>query len=221
MVCEFTRGISILHTPMIRSGMHAGWHNDLQLQQNHALVAGGGLPRYNHEALAEAEQSGLLYPGRVETSTPALVDSRLDDVAIRVVRHGRVSSLEEAAELRGIPASKIVKTMVVRRSKDRYVFVLVPGNRVIDWAKLRDFLGVKRISMADAEDAHRRTGYVRGTITPFGSTTPWPVIADKRLSKGKISIGGGAPGVSITMKAPDLLEALEARVADVTRPGAD
>jgi Cys-tRNA(Pro)/Cys-tRNA(Cys) deacylase len=157
----------------------------------------------------------------VETSTPALVDGRLDDVEIQVVRHGRVSSLAEAAELRGLPASKLVKTMVIRRSKDRYVFVLVPGNRIIDWAKLRDFLGVKRISMADPDDAHNRTGYARGTITPFGSTTPWPVVADKRLIRGKVSIGGGAPGVSITMKGSDLIEILKAKVGDVTKPGDD
>lgn len=155
----------------------------------------------------------------VETSTPALDDARLDAIKFEIVRHGRVASLEEAAALRGLPVSKIIKTMVVRRSKDRYVFVLVPGSRVIDWPKLRDFLGVKRISMADADDAHRRTGYARGTITPFGSTHPWPVVTDKRLAKGKISIGGGAPGVSITTSGADLVKILKAKVADVTATG--
>ena len=37
------------------------------------------------------------------------------------------------------------------------------------------------------------TGYERGTITPFGSATRLPVIADSHLVGRRISLGGGAP----------------------------
>ena len=43
--------------------------------------------------------------------------------------------------------SAIVKTMVVRRSEDDHLFVLVPGDRQISWPKLRALLGVNRISL--------------------------------------------------------------------------
>jgi len=59
------------------------------------------------------------------------------------------------------------------------------------------------------------TGYERGTITPLGSSTAWPVVADELVS-GTISIGGGAHGVGLTVDAQALLEALGATVADVT-----
>ena len=149
------------------------------------------------------------------TDTPALSDSRLDAVEHRVVRHGPVRSLEEAAVARGVSPGQVVKTMVVRRADDDYVFVLVPGDRTISWPKLRKHLGVNRVSMPDASEAHAATGYERGTITPLGSTRPWPVIADSTL-QGEISLGGGAPGVSITAKAESLITALDAEVADVT-----
>lgn len=107
--------------------------------------------------------------------------------------------------------------MVVRRGDDDYVFVLVPGDRVIDWPKLRAQLGARRLSMPDAEEALGVTGYARGTITPFGATHPWPVIADERLVDGDVSIGGGEPGVSIKTSGAALLSLLEAAVADVTK----
>ena len=151
------------------------------------------------------------------TDTPALQDPRLAEFEHEVVRHGRVGSLEEAAELRGVEPSAVIKTIVVRRAEDDYVFVLVPGHRVIDWPKLREVLGERRLSMPDADEAFEVTGYVTGTITPFGSKNPWPVIADERLSDRRVSIGGGAHGVSISADGTDVIRVLEATAADVTK----
>lgn len=134
-----------------------------------------------------------------------------------VTRHGPVRSLAEAAAARGVEPGQIIKTMVVRRGAEDHLFVLVPGDRQISWPKLRDLLGVSRISMPDADAAREVTGYVRGTITPFGSLRQLPVIADKRIS-GTVSIGGGAHGVAATVAADDLVRVLDARVADVTDP---
>lgn len=150
--------------------------------------------------------------------TAALDDPRLRLLDHEVVRHGRVGSLEEAADLRGVEPAAIIKTMVVRRGEDDYVFVLVPGNRVIDWPKLRSVLGERRLSMPDADEARAVTGYVRGTITPFGATRALPVVADASLGDGTVSIGGGDHGVSLTVGAGDLISVLSASVADVTRP---
>ena len=138
-------------------------------------------------------------------------------LAHEVTRHGPVSSLEEAAAARGVEPHQLVKTMVVRVSADEYVFVLVPGDREIAWPKLRALLGVNRLTMASADTAYDVTGYVRGTITPLGSQTPLRVVADASLS-GRISLGGGAHGVALTVDAAELGTALKATVADVTEP---
>ncbi len=137
-------------------------------------------------------------------------------ISYALTRHGRVSSLAEAAVVRGIDPSGIVKTIVVRRGDDDYLFVLVPGDRTISWPKLRALLGVSRLSMPDATVALEVTGYERGTITPFGSTRPWPVVADERVRSRPASIGAGAHGVAATVGGDDLVTALDATVADVT-----
>jgi Cys-tRNA(Pro) deacylase len=156
----------------------------------------------------------------VDEPTPALAALTAAGVPHEVVRTRRARSMEEAAALRGVPVGALLKTLVVRRDADDYLFVLVPGDRVIDWAKLRAHVGERRMTLPDAEEALAVTGYERGTITPFGATTAWPVVADATIAAlDEVSIGGGAHGVSVRLEASVLLETLGAAVADVTKPG--
>jgi Cys-tRNA(Pro)/Cys-tRNA(Cys) deacylase len=139
-------------------------------------------------------------------------------IAHRVLRHGPVGSVAEAAAAQGMEIQDLVKTLVVRRADNDYVFVLVPGDRVISWPKLRALLGVSRLSMPDAATAKQATGYERGTITPFGSATAWPVIADERLRGRTIGLGAGERGVGLQVAADEAAAALQATFADVTDP---
>ncbi|GAA2384407.1 hypothetical protein Cme02nite_66320 [Catellatospora methionotrophica] len=145
----------------------------------------------------------------------ALASTGLDH---RVIRHGPVRSLAEAAAARGVEIPDVVKTIVVRRGADDFLFVLVPGDRVISWPKLRALLGVSRLSMPDANEAKAATGYERGTITPYGSLKPWPVIADERLRGREITLGAGEHGVAVAVDAEASVAGLDGTFADVTDP---
>ena len=72
--------------------------------------------------------------------------------------------------------------------------------------------------MPDAALARDVTGYERGTITPFGSAKPWPVITDERVLGREITLGAGEHGVAVAVRADDVLAMLSATVADVTEP---
>ena len=134
-----------------------------------------------------------------------------------VVRTERASSAEESARFQGIETAQLLRTIVVRRGDDDYLFVLVPAGRRFDWPKLRELLGVRRMTLPDADEARAATGYERYTITPFGSTRRWPVIADAAIvAEPVVSIGGGGFGINIHLDPADLVRALEARVADVS-----
>jgi len=139
-------------------------------------------------------------------------------IRYRLISHGPVGSLAEAAQARGVPPADVVKTLVVRRADDDFVFVLVPGGRTISWPKLRKLLGVSRLSMPSAEVARQATGYERGTITPFGATTAWPVIADERIRGREITLGAGEHGVALAVDADQALQSLGAAVADISDP---
>lgn len=164
--------------------------------------------------MADAPTSPIPTDG--ESRAVAAMDAA--GLAYRLVRHGRVSSLAEAAQARGVEPRDVIKTIVARRADDNFLFVLVPGDRQISWPKLRALLGVNRLSMPDAATALAVTGYERGTITPFGSTRAWPVFADERVGGRSVSLGCGGHGVAAVVDADAAILALDAVVADVTDP---
>jgi Cys-tRNA(Pro) deacylase len=177
----------------------------------------GGAVSNNSLRLSRLPRAAGQTRGVDANDTAALAAVRRSRLEHAVLRHGPVRSLAEAAEARGVEPADVVKTLVVRRGEDDFLFVLVPGDRQISWPKLRALLGVSRMSMPDAAVAKEVTGYERGTITPFGALRPWPVIADIRV-QGTISIGAGAHGVSALADGADVIQALSATVADVTAP---
>jgi Cys-tRNA(Pro)/Cys-tRNA(Cys) deacylase len=149
--------------------------------------------------------------------TPAIAAARELAVAHDVVRTEPANSAEESAQMQGIPLEALLRTIVVRRGDDDYLFVLVPAGRRFDWLKVRGHLGVSRLSLPDADEAQRVTGYVRYTITPFGSTRAWPVIADASIvDQPVVAIGGGARGVNLHVAPADLIQALNAEVVDIS-----
>jgi Cys-tRNA(Pro)/Cys-tRNA(Cys) deacylase len=155
----------------------------------------------------------------VDPDTPAIRALDGSDLAYEVVRTERARSAEESATFQGVELGQLLRTIVVRRGEGDYVFVLVPGGRQIDWPKLRSHLGVNRLSLPDAEEAKAATGYERGTITPFGSSTAWPVIADVTISGiERVAIGGGGHGVNLHLAGADLVGYLGADAAAVTAP---
>jgi Cys-tRNA(Pro)/Cys-tRNA(Cys) deacylase len=153
-----------------------------------------------------------------EASTPATEALAGSDLKHEVVVTQPATSAEESARFQNVPVERLLKSLVVRRGEDDYVFVLVPGDRQIDWKKLRKHLGVSRLSLPDRDEAKRVTGYDPGTITPFGAAKSWPVILDSSAATpGVVTLGAGARGVNIHVDALDLQAFLDADTADVTK----
>lgn len=146
----------------------------------------------------------------------AAASARGLDIEIRERPAAR--SLHEAAALLGLESSDIVKTLVVKRSDDTYLFALVPGGRSISWPKLRALVGVNKLRLPEPELALAATGYERGTIVPIGSTTDWPVYADETIAGRRIAMGSGSHGHSLFVDADDLIRAYGAIVADISEP---
>lgn len=139
-------------------------------------------------------------------------------MSVEFVARPAAGSLEEAAGLLGLAASDIVKTLVVKRSDDTYLFALIPGDRAISWPKLRAVVGVNKLRLPEPELALAATGFERGTITPIGSTTDWPVYADESIVGRRIAMGAGAHGFSLFVDADELIRAYGATVADISQP---
>jgi len=124
-------------------------------------------------------------------------------------------SLEEAAAVLGITPADIAKTLVLRRSSGQYLFAVLPGDTQLAWPKVRALVGVNKLTLPDAGEALTATGYARGTITPVGSLTAWPLYVDQRLAGRRVAMGSGDHGYSAFLDADALVSAYDATVADL------
>ena len=145
-----------------------------------------------------------------------LEDAAARGIPIEIVARPNAGSLEEAAALLGVAPSAIVKSLVVKRHDGTFLFALVPGDRQISWSKLRAVVGVNKLQLPPADLALEVTGYERGTITPLGSTTAWPVFVDSRIAGLRVALGAGEHGLSAWVEADDLVRGLDATLADIS-----
>ena len=136
-------------------------------------------------------------------------------LAVEVRVRPPARSLEEAAAVLGITPADIAKTLVLRRSSGQYLFAVLPGDTQLAWPKLRALAGVNKLTLPDAEEALGATGYARGTITPVGSSTDWPLYVDERLVGRRVAMGSGDPGHSAFLDTDALVAAYGATVADI------
>ncbi|MBO0610332.1 aminoacyl-tRNA deacylase [Myceligenerans salitolerans] len=147
-------------------------------------------------------------------TSPASVERALADAATRgldVALRPRGRGSEDVRPDGTVP----VKTIVLHQ-RDGFVFVLVPLEERFSWPKLRAALGMNRVRLPDEEEAYLATGYRRGTITPLGATTAFPVVADRRIIGHDITLGSGSPDHAVKVSADELVRAYDATVVDLT-----
>jgi Cys-tRNA(Pro)/Cys-tRNA(Cys) deacylase len=143
-------------------------------------------------------------------------DAAARGLDVEFVQRPAADSLEDAARILGIDPAGIVKTLVVKRHDGTFLFALVPGDRQISWGKLRAVVGVNKLRLPEASVALEATGYERGTITPLGSSTDWPIFADSAIVGHRVAMGAGEHGWSAYVDADALIAAYGATVADIS-----
>lgn len=125
---------------------------------------------------------------------------------------------EHAAEALGVPLDVMLKSLVVRLSDRRFVFVLMPGTKDVSLKELARFIGVKEAQMASERDAQRLTGYLVGGISPFGARNQLQVYVDRGVVEhGEIYINGGRRGLILKLKTSDLVSVLKPQVMGIAR----
>lgn len=104
----------------------------------------------------------------------------------------RIKGAYAAAEALQLPLSSTLKTLVVKLSDGRFVFVLIPGGMSVSMRSLARALQVKSAELSTERDAQRLSGYQVGGVGPFGSRTALPVFLDLRaLDHPRVYVNGG------------------------------
>jgi Cys-tRNA(Pro)/Cys-tRNA(Cys) deacylase len=121
----------------------------------------------------------------------------------------------EAAEQLGLDPDQVFKTLLVTADGEPAVAIVPVSGRLALKAVGRA-LGAKRVEMCDPDVAERITGYVRGGISPFGQKKRLRTIVDEMATAfDTVYVSGGKRGLDIAVATDDLVDLLDATVADI------
>jgi prolyl-tRNA editing enzyme YbaK/EbsC (Cys-tRNA(Pro) deacylase) len=104
--------------------------------------------------------------------------------------------------------------VAVKREPRRYVACVALATTRLDVNhKLREELGEKRLSFADASETVAVTGMLVGGVAPFGLPDTVPVLVDAAvLERPEIVLGGGGRDTKLRMAPAELLKVPGLRV---------
>src|SRR5271157_4325537 len=131
-------------------------------------------------------------------------------IPYRFFRHpGKVQSVDQAAQERGLNIDQVVRSIVFRVRLGHFLMVLVSGNHQISWPLLRKYLNQSRLTLATEEEVMQVTGYRLGAVSPFGLPAPMQILVDQSvMGFDEVSIGAGERNMAVILKTFDLLNAL-------------
>jgi Cys-tRNA(Pro)/Cys-tRNA(Cys) deacylase len=156
--------------------------------------------------------------------TPAVRALERAGVAHRVLAYGpdpRAPAYGlDAARALGVDPAHVFKTLVVRRDPPAgpLALALLPADRQLDLKAAADALGARRVTLAEAADAERATGYVVGGISPFGTRRALPAVLDaSALALPAVYVSAGRRGLELALAPADLARVIGAREAAIAR----
>ena len=123
-----------------------------------------------------------------------------------------------AAQVMGIEAERVFKTLVAHGDKTPYCVFVIPVAEELDLKKCAQASGNKRVELIHVKLLLPLTGYVRGGCSPIGMKKRFPTFVDETvLMHSEIAVSAGQRGVQVCLKPEDLLKAADAKVHDLIR----
>lgn len=130
-----------------------------------------------------------------------------------------IKSAEGVAQVLGVPASRVYKTLVMLRDGNaRPLLVMVPGDREVELRALAKGVGSKAVQMAPKPRAEALTGLQTGGIGALAlMNKPFDVYIDREaLSADTIFVNAGRRGLNLRLAADDLIAVTGARPIDTS-----
>jgi Cys-tRNA(Pro) deacylase len=127
-------------------------------------------------------------------------------------------TVPEAARVLEVEPERIIKSLVFLVN-DQPILVINNGLAKVDRGKVAARLGVgkKKIKFASAEQALAITGYIIGSMPPFGHRQKLQTFVDSAITRFDIIFGGGGDINAMLRLTPDeLVRVTEGEVLEVS-----
>ena len=127
-------------------------------------------------------------------------------------------SAAAVADLIGVPASQVFKTLVAYGERHGACFAIVAADRELDAKALARANGERRMELVPLSDVEPLTGYRRGGVTAIGARTALPVYLDaSAMDHEVIGVSAGIKGLQMLLAPADYVAATDAVLADIQR----
>ncbi len=108
---------------------------------------------------------------------------RANGVAFEALKHPAAYTAQEMAAVQGVKGQQVAKVVIVCADA-RKAMVVMPATYRIDWAKLKDALGVQEVRLAEEEEfAGLFPDCDTGATPPFGILYDVPAYVDRALTQ--------------------------------------
>jgi len=126
-----------------------------------------------------------------------------------------LSAAHVAASI-AMPAEQVFKTLLLRGDKTGCFVCCIPGPCEIDLKKAAKVSGNKKADLVPVKELEPLTGYIRGGCSPIGMKKAFPTFLDETSGlHDQIAISAGRRGIQVLLAPNDLMNAVQAQVADL------
>ncbi len=126
-------------------------------------------------------------------------------------------SAEAVAELIGLPADQVFKTLVATGPDGGAVFAVIPADASLDLKALAKAAGARSMSLVSVREVEPLTGYRRGGVTAIGARRELPVFLEEAaVLSDTIAVSAGLKGLQVVLATDDYIALTGATVADIT-----
>ncbi len=127
------------------------------------------------------------------------------------------------AELFGVPAGQVLKTLVVAPGHGKAMLVMVPADRRLDLKKLAAAVGEKKLKLASHREAEALTGLEVGGISPLALLNRgFRILLDAAAPASEsVFVSAGRKGLNLRLRLADLEAVTGARRVDASGPAED
>jgi Cys-tRNA(Pro) deacylase len=124
---------------------------------------------------------------------------------------------ERAAVVLGLRSDQVIKSVLFIAGAEP-VMVMIPGDRMVDYTKLKSELGASSLRLLNADEVRQLTGYLIGCTPPVALKTEMAKYIDLHaLREDVVYTGGGEPNMILKIRSYDLVRAADAEVVDIIR----
>ena len=99
-----------------------------------------------------------------------------------LVLHSTARTAKDAADSLKCEVGAIVKSLLFR-AENNFLICLIAGDRRCSLNKLKKFLNKKDVSMANAEEVKKITGFSIGGVSPVAHSSSLEILIDNSLNR--------------------------------------